>query len=134
MKITSSGLNVQELMNKEENFNRQLDILSERMDLNHSISKPKVGDFVLTSEGEYLRITVMHGENFQANNEGGSYHLFEDGYLSMSGACGNSYQGERLSDNPSGYREGSCWFFYDGNRGAHRGVECRADFRVWDLS
>lgn len=97
------------------------------------------GDFVRTSDGEYIRICAIwdfgsadQTPHVQTTNGrfGASYHLDEEGYLSFSGGLDRGLPMHLL--RPTGeQRDGSCWFFDRGVPRAHAGVDVTIPCRVF---
>lgn len=112
-------------------FRKEIESLASKRNSRDSNEELSTGDFIRTSTGTLLRVTVDHSlDSFQAS-EGGSFHLSKDGGMSFSGTCGDLFNKSdfELSDEES---LGSFWFWHpDKGPGGGNGVYAKAMFRVF---
>lgn len=96
----------------------------------HSPDHPRVGDYIITPEGQYVRAAYIWPDQTQTC-EAGSFHLGIGG-ASMSGGLDHGYKTERLV-NTGETKEGSFWFFHHRHQQAHNGVGLTCACRVFKV-
>lgn len=92
---------------------------------------PRVGDYVVFSDGVTRRISYNWGDAVQTS-DGGSWYL-GDGYCSFSGSLYSSVPIASLTQLPE-ERDGSAWFFHHDYPAAHNGVDVEIPFRVYSCT
>ncbi len=112
-------------------------ILAERMAALNERPEPRVGDFVRFADGVLRRFSYHwhDGADWDGGyqtSDGGTYYLGED-YVSMSGGLHSPIPTATLTRTDE-TREGTVWFFHHNHRGAGRGVDTVATFRVYTCS
>ena len=94
---------------------------------------PRVGDFVVMSEGDVRRFTHDWGDDIQVTSGiggDGSFYFTRDGFMDYSGGLHPPILKTKLVDlNQT--RMGHAWFFHHDERRAHNGVTCSVPCRVY---
>jgi hypothetical protein len=116
---------------------RDGEILCKRAQAFIELEGPQVGDFVDFADGVTRRISYVWKLDDKVECQttelsGGSYYLGE-GYASFSGGLLPSVDAATFTLSFE-QRAGRFWFFHHGFAGAHQGVECSANCRVWKCS
>lgn len=94
---------------------------------------PRIGDWVVFSDGvERLISYDWGGEEFQTS-DGGSFHLGSSGHLSFSGSLFGTVPAGSLSDTGE-VRGTPVWFFHHDFMTAHNGVDAFVSARVYRCS
>lgn len=93
-------------------------------------TKPRVGDFILTPEGKYLRVAYIWPDLIQTC-ESGSFYL-GCGSVSMSGGLDPGYPPEKLA-LMNQYKEGTFWTFHHDSAFAHNGIGISCACRVFKV-
>jgi hypothetical protein len=97
---------------------------------------PRVGDFVLFSDGIERRISEASGDRVQTSDLSGlfsgRFYLGRFG-CSFSGGLHPAIATSTLTDTGE-TREGSAWIFHHDQHRAHNGVDVRIPFRVFRCS
>lgn len=110
-------------------------ILASRLTEFNKVSGPRVGDFIKLPRihkhhPEYTRITEDLGNWLQTGGTaGGSYYIYGVG-LSYSGSLDRGISRAQLIETKE-IKQGSVWFFSEGQVGAGRGVTFDAAMRVF---
>ena len=94
-------------------------------------SGPRVGDFITMPDGSLQRFSYNWGDTIQTS-EGGSYHIFENGNVSMSGSRNPGVQKDHV-ENTGKTRMGDFWFFHHDWPEAHHGVGLDLPCRIYRL-
>jgi hypothetical protein len=111
-------------------------ILADRQALLDAETSPRVGDFVVFSDGVTRRVSYVWrfgndpSTDVQTSDLGGGSFYLGNGYVSFSGSLYNSVPGSTLTRTDEA-REGNVWFFHHDWAEAHNGVHTTAQFRVY---
>jgi hypothetical protein len=113
-------------------------ILAKRQVAFDTVSGPRVGDFVrIPGEDGLRRFTHHWGDSIQTTvsprhpcNGDSSFYFYGEG-CSFSGSLDSAIPIECIVDTGE-TQSGSVWFFHHNEAGAHRGVYCKAMFRVYE--
>lgn len=111
-------------------------LIASRQAARQKLSGARLGDFVKTAEGKYLRLTKDYKDRIQTTKPsidgGGSFYLNSDGTCSYSGCLDYPTSKERLRPTDEA-RDGVFWFFSNNEARAHNGMHFRLPCRVFDL-
>jgi hypothetical protein len=112
---------------------RDQDIFAQRVAALDRIDRPRVGDFVVFTDGVRRRIAYRWPDgDVQTCHPCASFYL-GDGYVSMSGNLYRSVPADTLSLTEE-TAEGGVWFFHHNYATAGGGVQATHRFRVWRCS
>lgn len=90
---------------------------------------PRVGDFIIRTDGRAQRFSYDWGDGLQTADSG-SFYMSRGGYGDFSGALDPVIPRARIEATEE-TRAGAVWFFSQDYAGAARGVHCRLTFRVY---
>jgi hypothetical protein len=93
-------------------------------------AKPRVGDYILTKTGEYLRAAHIWDDHVQTC-KWGSFYL-ANGYASMSGGLDHGFPNENIEPTYE-RKEGTFWTFHHDNTCAHNGIGIKCACRVFKV-
>lgn len=96
------------------------------------VGRPRVGDFVILSDGRIHRCCHAWDDGMQTTT-GGSFHIMRNGLVSYSGGLDPSKLWERFEDTGK-TRIGRFWIFHHDLAGAGRGVDVNIPCRVYKLN
>lgn len=117
---------IEKAMGDLEEFQRRQDAIRKRTEVAQ-------GDWLLTLDGSYERITVASSSSkyIQIGGYfGSSVYINSNGRGSYSGGCGRQLETAAIQPTPD-YKPACCWLFHEGSSGAGRGVNYVLDFKVW---
>jgi hypothetical protein len=116
---------------------RDAEILARREAEFNLANGPRVGDFLRVAGG-MLRFTHDWDDSLQTTVGkdhpccgDASFYLGNDGYVSFSGSLDPSIDKTELFDTGE-KQKGGFWFFHHDFQGAHRGVQCEMNCRVFE--
>lgn len=115
---------------------RNTEILADLTAAFDAVPGPRVGDFIRTADGAYVRISFhrpAHACRDRAarvqTTRGGRFFLGV-GYMEFSGSLDPAIPVSRLQPTAE-VRDGTCWFFSRGHVRAHNGVDVTIPCRVY---
>jgi len=115
---------------------RQLNLeIALRRFVNFSKAKgPRVGDIVKYPDGMHTRFTKNWGDTFQTSsrNYTGTFYLGED-YPVYSGGFEPPIRLDLLKRKP-GHELEIFWFFKNGTRRAHNGIDIQLPVRIYEIA
>lgn len=106
-------------------------ILRERVAGWKRVEGPRVGDYIVFSDGVTHRFSHDWGDGLQTSESGSFY--FGNGYMSFSGGLNPCVPREAIRDSGR-TRPGHAWFFHHGFAHAHSGVYVEIDCRVYETA
>ena len=119
-------------MRNKDVQDRNLKILSDRMEEYNKIPGARVGDWIRELDGRMTRATHDWDHNLQiGGSDYGSFYL-GDGYISYSGGLDPGIEKTELRDTGE-VKKGKVWFFKDDFWGAGRDINFMVDFRVFEV-
>lgn len=96
----------------------------------NSPDKPRVGDYVILSDGSYERAAYVWEDGVQTCT-GGSFHL-ANGYASMSGSLNSAIPPEKIVTTGE-TKEGTFWTFHHDYWTAHHAIGVKCACRVFKV-
>jgi len=103
-------------------------ILEEKISEMEELIGPRVGDFVIFSDGVAHRFSYDWDGSLQTS-EGGSFYLGR-GHVSFSGGLNPPIPKTKLVDTGE-TKIGRVWFFHHNFATAHNGVNAEVEFKVY---
>lgn len=95
---------------------------------------PRVGDYVITPDGRYLRFAYRWPEGLQTTKKEGSGSFYlADGYMDMSGSLDPTIPFEQI-ESTSERKSGYCWIFHNDIHRAQNAVRIKALCRVYRVA
>lgn len=108
---------------------RDMEILNEAVANREKRENPRIGDFIMFSDGVLHRFSHDWGDALQTS-EHGSYYLLRSGGVSMSGSLDPAIPKDRIL-NSGQHRMGAVWFFHREWRQASNAVHAMIPCRVY---
>lgn len=109
---------------------RDFEIMQQRQAALDTHEGPRVGDFIVRTDGRVQRFSHDWDECGLQTADSGSFYITQGGYASFSGALDPTLPRERIGPTDE-TRSGWVWFFSEDYVGAGRGVQCLLTFRVY---
>lgn len=91
------------------------------IEFNRSTYAPRVGDFVILTDGTLERFSHDWGDSLQTS-PGGSWYMGNNGYIEFSGGLNPSIPKNQLT-RLSNFKDGRFWFFQHDFARANNGVD-----------
>lgn len=110
----------QTILNEAQAERRRLDALT---------SLPRTGDAIIYPDGTLCRVANSYHDASQPALWVGSFFVYRSGHMEYSGALTNAIPNSKFA--LEGYADVPVWFFHHGHTGAHRGVHCNINVRLW---
>lgn len=109
---------------------RDEEILAARRAALDEVTGPRIGDYVVFTDGVTRRFAHDWGtDNGIQTCDGGSFYL-GDGYVSMSGSLYGKIPHSSLTLTEQ-VHDGSVWFFHEDWAKAHNAVHVKIPFRIY---
>lgn len=106
-------------------------IRQSRLEALDDIADPRVGDFVVFSNGLIRRISHLWDDAIQTSDQG-SWYLGE-GYVSFSGSLFGITMNDKLIKLDGHQWDAPVWFFHHNHAQAHNAIHTTIPFRVYTV-
>ena len=111
----------QEILDERQAVRKERDLL---------ISLPREGDALLYPDGTTYRVAHSYNDALQPTvGYDASFYFCRSGSLDFSGTLNPSIPNSCFT--LIGHEMAPAWFFHHGEVGAHRGVYCNVEVRLW---
>lgn len=110
------------------------ELLDARIAARKALEGPQVGDWIKMLDGTVRRFTHNWGDGLQTtigNGDSGRFYFSKCGHLSYSGGLDDMIPLDRIEPCENELLPGFAWFFHHDSSGAHRGVDCVVECRVY---
>ncbi len=113
-------------------MNKNLEIFKRRENLYNQIKTPRLGDYVIHTNGNIDRITHVWNDGYQTGGSQNNAYYLGNSYMEYSGSLDHSID-KNLFELTNYQLSGKVWFFKDNEAKAHNGIYFDMMFRVYKI-